>query len=293
MSEHTTRWIALCALVVLCSGCARHDARHQVATGAAPGPWDRPGTKLGQEIVGPDGGKMVWVPPGEFQMGSTEGNDDEEPVHRVRITRGFWLGKCEVTNAQYRRYCQATRRLPAWPSWQGDDHPVVWVSWTNVAAYCRYYGLQLPTEAQWEYAARGPQSRKYPWGDKWDTRNCCNNENRGPKGKTFPVGSFPDGASWCGALDMAGNVSEWCQDWVDVDYYARSPVDDPQGPAEAVDNPDFGKVRASRGGGWPDTDNCRSACRNGDPVWARDSHFGFRCIKAPTAATDAPAPPPE
>ena len=238
-------------------------------------PWERPGTRAGEEIIGPDGGKMVWVPPGEFMMGSNDGEDDEKPVHRVRITRGFWLGKCTVTNAQYRRFCGATGRSFPSDSNQGEEHPVVCVSWDDAVAYSQHYALRLPTEAEWEYAARGPEGRVYPWGNEWDAKRCCNWENRGPGGRTFPVGSFPQGASWCGALDMAGNVWQWCKDWYDAKYYAGSPAKDPPGPTS-------GPERVLRGGSWYFVPNlCRSAVRYGDVPACRDYDCGFRPVVLP------------
>ena len=130
---------------------------------------------------------MVWVPPGEFMMGSPEGQGgaNEHPQHRVHITKGFWVGKHEVTNAQYRAFCEATGREFPSSSDQGDDHPVVWVTWREAKAYCDHYGLSLPTEAQWAYAARGPEGRVYPGGDEWDPERLCWSENSGPGGVRF------------------------------------------------------------------------------------------------------------
>lgn len=227
------------------------------------------GTRAGEEWTGPDGGTYVWVPPGEFAMGSEDGYSDERPVHRVRITRGFWLGKHEVTNARYRRYCEATGKTFPTDSDQGDDHPVVFVSWDDAKAYCGHYGLSLPTEAQWEYAARG-WDLKYPWGNEWDARKCCNTDNKGPGGQTFPVGSFPEGVSWCGALDMAGNVEEWCADWRGP--YTVESADDPTGPAT-------GSYRLVRGGSWVINGDCRTVSRrSADPIVRHDG-LGFRCCR--------------
>ena len=233
-----------------------------------------PGSRAGEETTGADGGTYVWVPPGEFMMGS-ERYDEEKPVHRVRITRGFWLGKHEVTNAQYRAFCEATGKTFPEKSAQGDDQPVVYVSWSDAKDYCDQYRLALPTEAQWEYAARGPEGHKYLWGGKWDSKKCCNTDNRGPGGSTFPVGSFPDGASWCGALDMAGNVWEWCSDWYDKSYYASSPETDPAGPAT-------GGASVVRGGGWGlNAGNCRTAYRDWNGPAGQNSYYGFRPVVPP------------
>jgi len=236
-----------------------------------------PGRSLGEEVPGPDGGLYVWVLPGEFLMGSPagEGQDDERPQHLVRIRKGLWLGKHEVTNGQYRQFCAATGRPFPSGSNQGDDHPVVHVSWRDARAYCGHYGLRLPTEAEGEYAARGPEGRTYPWGGEWDGSKCCNWHNKGPGGMTFPVGSFPAGPSWCGALDMAGSVWEWCADWYDSGYYAQSPVEDPQGPAT-------GDRRVMRGGSWFYMPvGCRSAYRAGWGLETQGVADGFRCAVSP------------
>jgi formylglycine-generating enzyme required for sulfatase activity len=274
----TWQIVVLVAGLLVAGGALRAD-------GTAPPPkaWEVAGTQAGQEITGPDGGTMVWVPAGSFLMGSPdqEGYGNEHPQHQVRITQGFWLGKCTVTNAQYARYCQATGVALPEDSNQGDNHPVVNMTWFDAKAYCVHYGLSLPTEAQWEYAARGPEGRKYPWGDQWDKDKCCNVGNQGPKGQTFPVGSFPAGASWCGVLDMAGNVWQWCQDWYDDKYYANSPTQDPPGP----DTPgaDTGDWRVLRGGSWLNGAGlCRSAYRRfNDPEHRLDLGGGFRCSRTP------------
>jgi formylglycine-generating enzyme required for sulfatase activity len=254
--------VAMSALLAGRSVCFAQDAK----------PWEQAGTQAGQEMTGPDGEKMVWVPAGEFDMGQ-EGV--ATPVHHVRISRGFWLGKCPVTNAQYQQYCEDTGVDFPQDSDEGDNHPVLFVNGIEAQAYCTTYGLSLPTEAQWEYAARGAEGRVYPWGNQWDEEKCCNSACRPPRGMTFPVGSFPDGAAWCGALDMAGNVWQWCQDWYDAKYYANSPDTDPPGPGN-------GKYRVLRGGCWcSSSDHCRSAVRDDSSLTGRSSYFGFRCCKTP------------
>jgi len=157
-------------------------------------PWEQPGMNVGEEITGPDEGKMVWVPAGKFTMGSPagKGGSNEVLAHRVRITKGFWLGKCAVTLGQWKAYCQAVGIGMGEARAPGDNHPVVCVNWDDVTAYCRYYGMVLPKEAQWEYAARGPKGHVYPWGNEWDANKCCNPANLGPEGDTFPVGSFSE-----------------------------------------------------------------------------------------------------
>lgn len=247
------------------------------------------------ESEGPDGSKFIWVPAGEFMMGSEDDCDDAKPVHRVRITQGFWIAQCEVTNVQYARFLTAhgSNRDGAgheliylessWchikvlggiyiPKAGWEFHPVQCVTWHGAKAYCGHHGLCLPTEAEWEYVARGPQNRSYPWGNDWDPTKCCTSENRGSGGEAFPVGSFPKGASWCGAFDMAGNVWEWCEDWYAGDYYSSSPGSDPKGPQN-------GLYRVIRGGSWAcNRCNSRSALRFwSDPV-DRFGNLGFRPV---------------
>ena len=258
-----------------------------------------PDTRAGEETTGPDGGTYVWVPAGEFMMGSADGRDNEKPVHKVQITKGFWLGKHEVTNAQYAvflnaygsnedsaghelleidsNYCEIEERGGRYEAKSGRErHPAVEVSWYGAAEYCKHHGLRLPTEAEWEYGARGPEGLKYPWGDEWDSEKCCNDENRKAYSgaETFPVGSFPSGASWCGALDMAGNVWEWCSDWYGAHYCKSSPPSDPLGASS-------GEYRVLRGGGWDYCAHlCRSANRNRVTPSYRYNYNGFRPVVA-------------
>jgi formylglycine-generating enzyme required for sulfatase activity len=175
-----------------------------------------------------DDAVMVYVPAGEFQMGSMDGYNDEQPAHTVSLD-GFWIDKHEVTNAQFAaflnkegnqeeggatwldldsEYClieQSGGEFRPKPGYA--DHPVIEVSWYGAKAYAEWVGGRLPSEAEWEYAARGPEGHTYPWGD--DEPTCDLGQYYGCSGNTVPVGSFPDGTSWCGALDMAGNVWEW------------------------------------------------------------------------------------
>jgi formylglycine-generating enzyme required for sulfatase activity len=215
-------------------------------------------------------------------MGSAEGGDsagteeafvDEKPVHKVRLTKGFWLGKCEVSYAQWQQYLQETGG-PAGPS---NQYPAEGIHWEEAATYCRHYGLSLPTEAQWEYAAAGPEARRYPWGNQWDRMKCCNEYNLSPADRTWAVDSFPQGASWCGALNMAGNVWEWCQDWYAGDYYANSPVENPAGP-------NTGTLRVLRGGSWFFDSPARLRCAYRGSIVAPvegDVCSGFRCAHTP------------
>ena len=230
----------------------------------------------GSQFAGPDGQTLLWVPGGSFMMGREEGGDDDErPVHQVTLS-GFWIGRCEVTNELYRTFCEATGRTFPANSTQGDTHPVVHVSWDNAQAYCDHYGYTLPTEAQWEYAARGAAGSTYPWGDLWDGQRCCFYDNRGPGDATFPVGSFPAGASWCGALDMTGNVWEWCADWYLSTYYSISPALNPPGPSNS-DCPEGGPCRILRGAAWNTlAQSCRADRRSENNPSYTNSSIGFR-----------------
>ena len=271
----TGQILALMGCLLLVGGALRAD------TPPAPKAWEVPGTKVGDEITGPDGGKMVWVPAGEFMMGSNETTEffaDMAPAHKVKLTQGFWLGKCEITTAQWQQYLKDAG-TQNWPGSDqptpGPDYPAWKISWDDATAYCKRYGLRLPTEAQWEYAAAGPDSRKFPWGNEWDPTKCCNALNRGPAERTWPAGKFPQGAAWCGALDMAGSVWEWCQDWWAQDYYANSPAVDPTGP-------DSGRYRPLRGGSWDfKGDWCRCVVRHNYLPADRNFNNGFRVAYVP------------
>jgi len=173
---------------------------------------------------------MITIPAGPFVMGSNLGDLEEQPVHKVYLD-AYQIGKCEVTVGQYRAFCEATaRQMPKEPAWGWrEDYPIVNVTWDDAQAYCEWAGGRLPTEAEWEKAARGTDGRMYPWGNLWD-RSCCVNGELGIK-SAMPVGSCPASASPYGCLDMAGNVWEWCSDWYGADYYKASPSKNPTGPA--------------------------------------------------------------
>ncbi len=243
-----------------------------------------------------DNATMVWVPGGTFTMG----NDwFEFPKHQVTLS-GYWIYKYEVTVAQYRAFCTATgRALPTFPSgysWNGkaswtnatlQQHPIVNVDWDDAKAYADWAQVKLPTEAQWEYAACGQQKNNYPWGgiaviddyyNGFDKTKCANYLNSANKNiSTWVVGSFPTGASWCGALDMAGNAWEWCSDW--SENYSEIASTDPTGP-------ETGDTKVIRGGGWSGdaeystrgTNRLNYAPANATPF------FGFRCV------SNAPGP---
>ena len=268
--------------------------------------------QLGDIWVNPkDGGEMVYVPAGEFLMGSSDAQiaalikslpftlpdflkwvfEADGPQRKVYLD-GYWIYKCEVTVAQYRKFCQATGRempeAPAW-GWQ-NDHPMVNVTWQEAADYAKWASVSLPTEAQWEKAARGTDGRSYPWGNGWDATRCANSVVK-KLTSTQPVGSYAAGASPYGCLDMTGNVLEWCADWYDPAYYKRAPTRNPTGPAKAV-RFEFlpGSIvlgaRVLRGGSW-DNDlsaafQCASRPRHlSDDPTDRGNLSGFRCARTP------------
>lgn len=220
-----------------------------------------------------DGSILIEIPAGSFTMGSND-YDNEKPVHTVYLDK-YYIGKYEVTVGQFKKFCNATgKTMPEQPSWNNrDDHPVVNVSWNDAKAYCDWAGLRLPTEAEWEKAARGTDGRTYPWGNAWDNTKCNSRENGDRYSNTSPVGSFPSGVSPYGCYDMAGNVWEWCNDWYDKNYYGSSPSSNPTGPSS-------GDLRVLRGGGWYNgADLCRSADRFRDFPDIRYYYVGFRVAR--------------
>jgi len=234
---------------------------------------------------------MVYIPAGEFTMGSND-YDNEKPPHKVYLD-GYWMGKYEVTFSQYDKYCEETgKKKPSDEGCDRGDHPVIYVSWDDTAAYCQWLSgktglkFKLPTEAQWEKAARGIDSRKYPWGNTSPSEKIVNfaDKQLWLKKKysgadkdiddgyacTAPVGSYPLGTSPYGLSDMAGNAWEWCHDWYDAAYYKNSPLKNPLGPAS-------GSGRVVRGGGWSDgAGDLRCAIRNSVAPAYRVGILGFR-----------------
>ena len=217
---------------------------------------------------------LIRIPAGEFTMGANDGESVEKPVRQVTLTE-YYIGQAEVTVGQFKRFCEAAGRpMPAQPAWsRGDDYPVVDVSWEDAQAYCDWAGLRLPTEAEWEKAARGSDGRKYPWGNEWDASQCNSREKGDGFDYAAPTGSFPKGASPYGASDLAGNVAEWCRDWFFENYYKVSMPFNPKGPL-------MGKERVVRGGSW---DSLAKACRtsNRDKLSpsAKSASCGFRVAK--------------
>jgi formylglycine-generating enzyme required for sulfatase activity len=303
------KMLLLVGFIALLAGC-----------GAPEGP--PPDASLGDTWTRPTDGKlMVFVPTGDFEMGSTDAYIDAvmeefpdyhrshlssraQPAHVVHLD-GFWIDQTEVANAEFVAFLKegADRYEGRDPlvalgdtDWRIDrqngkyyvrlgyeDHPAYQVSWYGAAEYCKWVGGRLPTEAEWEYAARGPEGFIYPWGDTFDgtlLNYCdvnCDSIYQDPRyddgyETTAPVGSFPEGASWCGALDMLGNVAEWVSDMYAEDYYARSPSENPPGP-----DPEGLHEHVVRGGSWHSEDP-NSAFRHMSSPRSMFSWTGFRCV---------------
>lgn len=231
-------------------------------------------------VVGPE--DMLLVPEGEFLMGADDGLPDTRPVHRVHLS-AYWIDKYEVTNASYRRCveaggCQPPKNRGPFEDQARDQYPVTSVTWMQARSYCQWAGQRLPTEAEWEKAARGVDGRRYAWGNSQDPilNRDKNGENQLNHGEPQPVGSFQEGASPYGVLDMTGNVWEWVKDWYAEDFYAVAPTHDPQGPPR-------GSFRVLRGGDWGQSPlELQTSYRGWDEMTYWGPTLGFRCV------TDAP-----
>lgn len=236
-------------------------------------------------VTGRDGSPMALVPSGEFLMGNQA--EDDAPPHRVYLD-AFYIDRHEVTNGRYLKFVEATRHRapqhvvdPQYDLWAGTtlsqgvvDLPVVNVDWSDAAAYCRWAGKRLPTEAEWEKAARGTDSRLYPWGNEAPSLARLNFSRRWQGAHTLqPVGNYEAGNSPYGAQDMAGNVWEWVSDWYDAGSYAAGPARNPQGPPS-------GLSKILRGGSWTNSaDTVRTTHRREEDPEMRNSDSGFRCAK--------------
>jgi formylglycine-generating enzyme required for sulfatase activity len=221
-----------------------------------------------------DGTILVRIPAGEFEMG--DGQDSDCPKHKVTLSE-YWIGVYCVTNRQYAKFVAETKhRAPDNRVWQKAakaDHPVTDVSWDDCDVYAKWAGLSLPTEAQWEKAARGPEGFLYPWGNEWDEKKCRNDKNKG-SGTTAAVWEYPAGASGYGTQQQAGNVWEWCADWWDEGYYGKSSAKDPGGPQG-------GSYRVFRGGSWSSGNASlfRGASRSRGVPALRYGLQGFRLVR--------------
>jgi formylglycine-generating enzyme required for sulfatase activity len=240
---------------------------------------------------------MILIPAGPFWMGSETGRDDERPRHQVHL-EAYEIDKYEVSNARYRAFIDAGGYSdaafwsgPGWawrrrwgvtqprywvdPTWNAPAQPVVGVSWFEAEAFCSFVRRRLPTEAEWEKAARGTDERAFPWGDDWGPGKA-----NGPNGTgTVPIGAYPAGVSPFGVHDMAGNAWEWVEDWYGEEYYAVSPPQNPPGPATGLE-------KGFRGGSWfsSSPQSVGTTYRehtNGYMVNIRDTMTGFRCARTP------------
>ncbi len=240
------------------------------------------------QVSAVDGMVQLYVPAGEFGMGSDSAAPDQAPFHAVDLD-AFWIDRTEVTVAQYTQCVQAgicsvpleLRSVTHDSYFENPEfasHPVIFVSWPQARAYCEWTGRRLPTEAEWEKAARGADARLYPWGNDPADPTRLNFQASGFN-DTVPVGQYPTGVSPYGALDMAGNVSEWVSDWYDPGYYAVSPERNPRGP-EQTGCPG-GDCRPLRGGNWngrPEEVTTSVRLFYG-PNESRDA-FGVRCAQS-------------
>ena len=242
-----------------------------------------------------DGMALVYIPQGQYLIGALDSDPqawvDEKPQHKVDLS-GYWMDKTEVTNAMYAKCVQAGAcpakkmdisytRDSYYGNVEFDNYPVIYVTWDDAQTYCAWAGRKLPTEAQWEVAARGSDGRKYPWGNSSPSCDLLNytvtlSTNFGLSdsctGDTTAVGKYPQGASPYGILDMAGNVWEWVADWKGPNYLVE-PHQDPLGPPN-------GESRVIRGGFYfNDAKYVRATMRLGhDPDDATD-YIGFRCAR--------------
>lgn len=242
-----------------------------------------------QTIKGKDGAPMVLIPAGPFLMGSNDGLPNERPEHTVTL-KAYYIDLYEVTAGRYQKFIESARHnLP--PTWDDEvaqamgDLPAVGMSWNDAAAYCKWAGRRLPTEAEWEKAARGTDGRRYPWGHMQPFVDIANYNrglwvseavtlvpvNSGVEGMSVRHGLKEGGRSPYGLYHMAGNAAEWVNDWYDREYYQKSPDRDPPGPAT-------GDKRVIRGGSWADLPTAlRVTSRMSAEPDFEDRTIGFRC----------------
>jgi formylglycine-generating enzyme required for sulfatase activity len=281
--EHFTWLIVLIIAALFATGCQSEAVAENTT-------W----TPVIQEI---DGFEMAKVPSGCFTMGDPD-LERAQPVHEVCITESFWIDLTEVSNSQFDKFGGQAAFASAFPGQDISSEvlPRTSVTWEEAAAFCQLRGGRLPTEAEWEYAARGPDAWKYPWGDSFDPtrfnfcdQNCPFNSATISQDSTAddgyiiaaPVNSFPEGASWVGALNMSGNVAEWVNDFYDPSFFENSPRDDPTGP----ENGQTRIVKSSPWSWWEDPElYSQSASRLNFIPDATGKEFsgstGFRCVRS-------------
>jgi formylglycine-generating enzyme required for sulfatase activity len=238
-------------------------------------------TPIDSKQADKDGMTQLLVPAGEFLMGKEGEPDEDSPIHEVYLN-AYWIDKVEVTNSMYAK-CVAedacalpTIRLNTYyGNWIYRDHPVVYVSWFRADEYCQWAGRRLPTEAEWEKAARGTEKNKYPWGDASPNPRLVNFADS-LIGESVSAYRYPLGASPYGALNMVGNVREWIADWFSITYYRESPAENPMGPQD-------GKERSLRSGAYDANANeiFTTSRYKHEPNSAGLSR-GFRCAESAT-----------
>jgi formylglycine-generating enzyme required for sulfatase activity len=242
-------------------------------------PSNTPDTSDASELMDPKGVPMRLVLAGNFIMGSNSGYEEAKPAHTVYLD-DFYIDKYEVTNAFYKACVDVGKCRPPnktgsftrdsyYGNSQYDNYPVIYVGWDDAKSYCQWRGIDLPTEAQWEKAARGTDGRTYPWGENIDQTYANYNDN---EGDTTAVGSYESGKSPYGVYDLAGNAWEWVADWYSDKYYLSTPLTNPPGPAS-------GEFRVLRGGSWHDDGTIVSTSNRGwnQLEYFTNVDFGFRC----------------
>lgn len=277
--QQTILWTGISVMVgVICLGAA--EQQHSRVEPDVPSVGERQGL---------DGAPMVLIPAGPFTMGSDDGPQNERPAHTVTID-AYSIDRYEVILSLYRKFLEEGKH-DAPPTWDDEaatsvgDRPAIGMRWESAAAYCRWAGKRLPTEAEWEKAARGTDGRRYPWGEMQPFVDIAN-YNRGMwvseaitlmavtgglEGMSVRHGLKEGGKSPFGVFHMAGNAAEWVADWYDRDYYHKSPERNPSGPLT-------GEKRVLRGGSWADVPSAlRTTARfSADPNF-EDRTIGFRC----------------
>jgi eukaryotic-like serine/threonine-protein kinase len=230
-------------------------------------------------FVKKDGMVQMYVPAGEFEMGTNNGPASGQFLRHAVYLGAYWIDQVEVTNAMY-ALCQsagACRPMARYNAFydraEYADYPVVYINWYDARAYCAWTGERLPTEAEWEKAARGTDGRRYPWGNALPDDSLLN--FNGYLQQPMPSYDYPTGISPYGLLNMAGNVQEWVQDWYATDYYSTSPHDNPPGPAA-------GSLKILRGGGyWDNATEVQTFYRFKHDPGSAGEHRGIRCAQGP------------
>ncbi|MBN1427240.1 MAG: formylglycine-generating enzyme family protein [Anaerolineae bacterium] len=289
--QNVNHLLVLALLIALMSGCTYPSPHVAASPASTPPVADEDAYKLAEtgvtrnadwipytEVI--DGVEMALVPAGCFMMGSDDGGRFEQPVHQVCFEEPFWIDMTEVTQTQFERFGGKAGQGNHFSGFlTGEDLPRESITWDESDAFCRQRGVRLPTDAEWEYAARGPDGLVYPWGDAFVPDNVVYAYGPDPATRAREVGSKLGGASWVGALDLTGNVEEWVNDRFSETYYSELPdgAVNPQGP-------DTGTSRVRRGGGWNPMDPLclRASFRvgGGNPSRMATNHLGLRCARS-------------